>query len=66
MKTAKIEKVARTTYDGFYLVRRQGDEIAYAFEGYALCPKDVQAYIDSHEIPEIDAFNTEAIAYGRF
>ena len=66
MRKSKIEKVAKTLYDGFILVKRVGDEIRYCYEGLALCPKDVQTYVESHEIPEIYAFQNEAVAYGKF
>lgn len=66
MRKTRIEKVARTTCDGFILVKRIGDEIRYCYEGLALCPKDVQAYVDSHKIPEIYAFQNEAVVYGWF
>lgn len=66
MTKAKIEKVARTTYDGFILVKRVGDEMVYGYEGLALCPKDVQKYVDTHEIKEIDACYMEAVSYGYF
>ena len=66
MAKGKIEKVARTSYDGFILVKRCGDDVIYSYEGYALCPKDVQKYIDTHEIREINAFYMEAVSYGYF
>lgn len=66
MAKTSIEKVARTTYDSFILVKRAGDPISYSYEGYALCPKDVQKYIDTHEIQEIDAFWMDAVSYGKF
>ena len=66
MRKRKIEKVAKTTCDGFILVKRIGDEIRYCYEGLALCPKDVQEYVNSHKIPEIYAFQHEAVAYGKF
>lgn len=61
-----ITKIAKTTCDGHYLVKRCGDETIYSYEGYALCPKDVQKYIDCNEIKEIVAFSMEAIMYGYF
>lgn len=63
---AKITKVAKTNYDGFYLVSRSGDSVVHSYEGYALCPKDVQSYIDANDIKEINAFSMEAIMYGYF
>ena len=63
---AKIKKVAKTSCDGYYLVERAGDEITYAFPGYATCPKDVQRYIDKNEIKEIFSFWMDAIAYRYF
>ena len=62
---ANITKIARTSYDGFILVKRTGSMI-FAYEGYALCPKDVKNYIDNNGIKEIGAFHEEAISYGYF
>lgn len=62
----KINRVAKTSCDGFYLVERTGDNMVYSYEGYALCPKDVQKYIDNNKIKEIYAFWMEAVMYGYF
>ena len=62
----KIVKVARTSCDGFYLVKRQNDSIIYTFEGLALCPNDVKKYVEKNTVPEMYMTAFEAISYGYF
>lgn len=59
---SKITNVVRTKYDGFYIAVKNNKVSSY--EGFALCPKDVQKYIETNEIKELDCFWMEAIQYG--
>lgn len=55
-------KIAKTQYDGYYVVDSNGKLKAY--EGYDLCPRKVQEEIDKHHYEVIACFFMEAIKYG--
>ena len=60
-----MDKVYKTTYDGFYIVKKPSGKY-YAYEGLGLCPKKLQADIKNGkcEVNEIDYSYYEAISYG--
>ena len=55
-------KIIKTKYDGFYVVNKNGK--LFGYEGYNLCPKNVQKEIDKNNFKEIDCFYMEAIQFG--
>ena len=60
-----MDKVYKTTYDGFYVVKKPNGKY-YAYEGLGLCPKKLRSDLKKGrcEIKEINAFHYEAISYG--
>ena len=53
--------VYHTTYDGFYVVVANGKIRAY--EGLALCPNKVKAWLKENKPVELNYFHMEAISY---
>ena len=53
--------IYKTNYDGFFIVKENGSYSTY--EGYNLCPKNVQNMIDAGNYTSIDSTWLEAIQY---
>ncbi len=56
-------EIFKTIYDGFFIAKNKNGKI-FAYEGYNLCPKNVQKQIDNGNFTELDCTYMDAVSYG--
>ena len=62
-------RVYHTTYDGYYLIVFDNDEIIYSYEGLCHCPNEehkrlIEKAIELGDVTEVNEYWQSAIAYG--